>query len=32
DLGSTADVVIFIVLPLICIILYFVWRNYKKKR
>ena len=31
DLGSTADVVIFIILPIVFIILYFIWRNTKKK-
>lgn len=31
DLSSTADVIIYIVLPLICVFLYFLWRRYKKK-
>ena len=32
DLSDTSNIVIFIVLPIIVIILYFVWRRATKKR
>ena len=32
DVGNPADVVIFIVLPVVCIVLYLIWRHKKKKR
>ncbi len=32
NLSDPADVIIFIILPVICVILYFIWRHNKKKR
>ncbi|WP_117434192.1 adenylosuccinate synthetase [Flavimarina sp. Hel_I_48] len=32
DFSDPADVIIFIVLPVLFIILYFIWRNKKKKK
>lgn len=30
DLNNTADVLLYIVLPLVVIILYIIWRRYRK--
>ncbi len=32
DLTNPSDVIIFIVLPLIAVLLYFIWRGKQKKR
>lgn len=32
NLSDPVDLIIFIILPVIFIILYFIWRNNKKKR
>jgi len=32
DLSQPADIILYIVLPIICVILYFIWRNKKKKK
>lgn len=32
DLSDPADIILYIVLPLCAIMLFFVWRSYRKKR
>lgn len=32
DLSQPADIILYVVLPVVVVILYFVWRNKKKKR
>jgi len=32
DFTNPADIVIYVILPIICVILYFIWRNAKKPK
>lgn len=32
DFSNPADIIIYVVLPIICVILYFIWRNSRKPK